>query len=189
MKIKKIMTLAGMGAALAAGIHHWCRSKKIKAGTPKTARNPFEDVWTGVFRENAAVYNGLFSGLLRVYSDSAKKPEKVLREWCQRTHYRWENREADLLCRQHILPAVESADREALKQWAELLLRAAAAAGITREPAQTLVLTPDNMDDYVEWNGAEPEPGDTVRVIAPAWYQSGTLLEQGQCEKTEETLF
>lgn len=57
----------------------------------------------------------------------------------------------------------------------------AAAAGITKETSEKLVLTESNAADYVEWDGNELSPEDEIEVITPAWYQNGKLLEQGQC--------
>ena len=94
----------------------------------------------------------------------------------------------DILCQEHILPLIEAEDREGLIHWASLLLDAAAAAGITKEDAATLVLTESSAGAYVEWNGEELYPDDEIEIITPAWYQNGKLLEQGQCKvkSTEE---
>lgn len=151
----------------------------------------FNQEWTAVLTENARIFNGLYNGLLRVQSGNAKKPEKVLREWCQRTHYKWEHQPVDTLCQEQLVPLIEAEDRESLTRWANLLLEAAAAAGITKEEASTLTLTEDNADAYVEWDGNDLYPEDEIEVIAPAWYQNGKVLEQGQCKKVnagEESL-
>ena len=139
--------------------------------------------WTTVLVENARIFNGLYSGLARVQGGSAKRPEKVLREWCQRTHYKFENQPVDLLCREHIISLIETADKDELMKWASLLLDAAVAAGITKEAENTLVLTEANADAYVEWDGDDLYAEDQIEVILPAWYQNGKLLEQGQCRK------
>lgn len=143
----------------------------------------FRSKWENLLTENAATFNGLFSGLARVQSGNAKRPEKVLREWCQRTHYKFEDQPVDLLCREHIIPLIEAADKDGLMKWAILLLDAAAAAGITKEAENTLVLTEANADAYVEWDGDDLYAEDQIEVILPAWYQNGKLLEQGQCRK------
>ncbi len=155
---------------------------------PETVEDIFRREWTLVLTENARVFNGLFNGLKRVQSGTAKKPEKVLREWSQRTHYRWENEPVDTLCQEQIVPLIEAQDREDLTKWACLLLDAAAAAGIRNEEAETLTLTEENADAYVEWDGNDLYPEDEIEVITPAWYQNGRVLEQGQCRKrnTEE---
>ena len=183
MKIKKTAALFGMGIALAAGVSRWCRSNSVKRKAPEVSREASgSDWWAAALEEDARVFNGLYTGLDRV-SSGAGKPEKLLRQWCQRACHRWENQPVDGLCRERILPLTESSDREALIHWAGILLEAAEKAGITREPSQTLVLTEEQLEDYLEWNGAELEPGDTIRILTPAWHQRGKLLEQGQCEK------
>lgn len=139
--------------------------------------------WTTVLVENARIFNGLYSGLSRVQSDNAKRPEKVLREWCQRTHYKFEGQSVDSLCQENIQPLIEAADRDGLTRWSILLLDAAEAAGITKEETSTLILTESNADAYVEWDGNDLYPEDKIEVITPAWYQNGKLLEQGQCRK------
>lgn len=142
--------------------------------------------WTVALTENARTFNGLYNGLSRVQSGIAKKPEKILREWYQRTHYKFENQPVDVLCQEKIQPLIEATDRDGLHKWANLLLEAAVAAGITREEAQTLVLTETNADAYVEWDGNDLYPEDEIKVVTPAWYQNGKLLEQGQCKKRNE---
>jgi len=178
------IAIGAIGLCAAGAVALYCRQRR-KTVKPAPKQECIEDrflsEWTAVLAEDARVFNGLFSGLQRVISGTAKKPEKVLREWCQRTRYKWENKQADLLCRQHIVPLLEKADRDALTKWASLLLEAAAAAGITRETAQNLVLTEGDSGDYVEWDGNDLYSGDEVEIISPAWYQNGRLLEQGQC--------
>lgn len=90
----------------------------------------------------------------------------------------------DILCQKQIQPLIEAEDREALTKWADLLMDAAAAAGITKEEATTLVLTETNADAHVEWDGNDLYPDDVIEIITPAWYQNGKLLEQGQCKVT-----
>lgn len=142
--------------------------------------------WNVVLSENARVFNGLYNGLLRVVSGNAKKPEKVLREWIQRTHYKFENQPVDVLCQKKIRPLIEAEDRESLTKWANSLLDAAAAAGIKKEEMMELLLTEANADAYVEWDGYDLYPEDKIEIITPAWYQNGKILEQGQCRKINE---
>ena len=153
------------------------------ATEPESTESVFRREWIVLLEENARTFNGLFSGLARVQSGNAKRPEKVLREWCQRTRYKFEDQPVDLLCREHIIPLIEADDKDGLMKWAILLLDAAAAAGINKEAENTLVLTEANGNAYVEWDGDELYAEDQIEVILPAWYQNGRLLEQGQCRK------
>lgn len=177
--------IAIAATALCVGALYLYKRRK-KANTDpkaKTTEESFLSAWTNALTDEARVFNGLFSGLQRIVGGTAKKPEKILREWCQRTHYKWENQQLDTLCQQHIVPLIENTDREALTKWAGLLLDAAAAAGITKETTETLVLTEENDNAYVEWDGNDLYPEDEIEIITPAWYQNGKLLEQGQCRK------
>lgn len=174
----------GFCAVGAVALYCWHRRKHaVSIQKTETVEDRFISEWTAVLTNDARVFNGLFSGLQRVVDGVAKKPEKVLREWCQRTHYKWENAQADILCQRYIVPLIESADWEALTNWANLLLDAAAAAGIRKEETAMFVLTESNVADYVEWDGNDLYPADEIEIITPAWYQNGKLLEQGQCRK------
>ena len=191
-----IMTGAGLYLGAMAVLRWKQRRDRLRGILEKNAaqqeaeapQETFLREWRAVFLKHARVYNGLYSGLQRIQSGTAKKPEKILREWCQRTHYKFEQQSVDLLCQEHIQPLIEAEDREELVQWAGMLLDAAAAAGIKAEKAATLVLTQENADAYIEWDGKELYPEDEIEVIMPAWYQNGNVLEQGQCRvlRTEE---
>lgn len=194
MGMKKLLAAGLAVAAAAAASLYWKFRKRpavvdgeVVYDEPEASIEAiFLREWTAALNENARAFNGLFSGLHRVHSGAAKKPEKVLREWCQRTHYRWENGKVDTLCREQIQPLIASGDAAGLTKWANLLLDAASAAGITREEAASLVLTEENVEHYIEWDDGELYPGDTVELLSPAWYQHGKLLEQGQCHKVNE---
>lgn len=186
MKAGIYIAVAAVGLCAAGAVALYCRHRR-KTAKPiikeETTEDRFVSEWTAVLTKDARVFNGLFNGLQRVVTGVAKKPEKVLREWCQRTHYKWENQQVDTLCQQHIVPLIENADRDALTKWGALLLAAASAAAITMEAAQKLVLTQENVDSYVEWDANDLYPEDEIEIITPAWYQNGKLLEQGQCRK------
>lgn len=185
MKTEIYVALAVAGLCVAGAAVFCCLRRREKGNKGETVEKPIPDPWVAVLTRDARVFNGLFSGLQRVVNGVAKKPEKILREWCQRTHYKWENAPVDILCQGQIMPLVEAADRDGLTQWAKLLLAAAAAAGITKETAKTLVLTEQTVADYVDWEEDDLYPEDAVEIIAPAWYQDGKLLEQGQCKKQD----
>lgn len=171
-----------VGSAVAG--YAWYRRKKAKAHLgEETVESRFIAEWTEVLSNEARLFNGLYDGVYRVANGTARRPEKILREWSQRTHYRWENEAVDILCQEHLVPLIEAVDGNALTKWASLMLDAASAAGITRESAEKLVLTDSNAADYVEWDGNDLYSEDEIEIITPAWYQNGKLLEQGQCRK------
>lgn len=171
-----------VGAVMLYKKLHGKKSAVETVDKPETLEKVFLREWTVALAENAHTYNGLFNGLLRVKNGNAKKPEKVLREWSQRTHYKFENQPVDTLCQEHIQSLIEEEDREGLIKWAKLLLDAAAAAGIQKEESSVLILSEANADAYVDWDGNDLYPDDEIEIITPAWYQNGKLLEQGQCK-------
>ena len=135
--------------------------------------------WKRLLASDAKVYTGMFNSLRRVVDDAATKPEKVLREWCARTSYKWPESEAEQLCRKYLLPAAEAADAEGCAKWAKLLLEAAQGAGISPETAQELTLDDHTVIAYTEWDNQELYPDSRVKIITPAWYQNGGVIEQG----------
>ena len=50
----------------------------------------FLQVWTQALTERAEVFNGLYGGLRRIQSGTAKKKEKIIGEWLNRARYQWE---------------------------------------------------------------------------------------------------
>ncbi len=174
---------------LAASTVYIIRKKEKPLETPEeenTMEKQFRKAWTEKLQENASVFCGLYNSLLSIDNGFNKRPEKVLREWCQRTHYNWEGEEVDLLCQSNIQPLVDILDREALSKWAQLLLQAAAMAGILAEEEHYLVISEDTVDDYIEWSGEKIHSGDDVKILSPAWYQNDVLIDQGVCQKMND---
>lgn len=160
--------------------------KKYNVRNPKKQQadkleDRFQAEWTTVLLTDAKLYNGLFAGMDRVSHKTAKKPEQILKEWNSRTAYKWENSSISELCQKTLVPAIESRDPQLCAKWAELMLKAAQAAGITRETAVELELNETTISAYVEWDGAELYIGDRVKVLHPAWYQKEQVIEQGHC--------
>ena len=187
MKIGSFISAAALGlcAAGAAALYFWHRRKTVQQSVPiaETPEDVFRSEWTGVLTDHARVFNGLYSSVRRVADGTAQRPDKVMHEWCQRAHYRWENEQVDVLCQQYVLPLTESADRDGLAKWGQLLMDASASAGITTETAKTIVLNENNVEAYLNVEGEELYLEDTIEVLNPAWYQKGRFLEQGRCRK------
>jgi len=138
--------------------------------------------WTNVLMSDAKVYTGMYTSLARLADGEARKPEKVLREWVTRTTYKWEDAPITALTRRTLAPAAESGSAQDCAKWALLLLRAAQCAGVTKDRKETVLTLDDaSIRAYAEWDGKEIYPNDTVKVVIPAWYQNGRVLEQGQC--------
>ena len=142
----------------------------------------FVGEWTSALKEHAKVFNGLYGGLQRVVDGKAKKPESVIAEWWTRTRYEWEDQPLAEISREYF----ENVIGEDCEKRASLLLKAATGAGITKEQSETIVLDTISAAAYVEWDGKEIFVGDTVKVMNPAWYQNGHVIEQGHCVLLKE---
>lgn len=169
-------------------VHLYYKRKNRTAikSKPETLEEKFVKVWTQALKESAQTFNGLYQGLTRVVEGKAKKPEKVMREWCARTRYQWEDEQPNALCEEIIIPLLEKKEYEEIGKWAGMLLQAAGDAGITKSEEEKLILDEHNVNDYTEWEGESLYIGDEVEVISPTWYQNGTLLEQGRCQRRME---
>ncbi|MDO4618662.1 MAG: hypothetical protein Q4B31_03970 [Clostridia bacterium] len=146
----------------------------------------FGQLWTTHLTRNARTYIGMFSGIQRLADGTAKKPDKIIKEWCTRTRYNFEESEVNELCMKYLLPLCEQGKGKLIKKWAVLLLDSSKEAGITKETAKELVLDEANVNAYIEWDGEELYTGDRVEIILPAWYLEGNVLEQGNCKKISE---
>lgn len=146
----------------------------------------FIRAWRTAFTEHGDTFNGLYQGLDKIMHGKAKKPERILKEFCQRTRYQWEGKEVAMLTEELVVPILDEDHREELKFWTERLLEAAAEAGISPGKTGEIILTEDNTRDYIDLNGEDLCEEDYVEVISPAWYQNGTLIEQGMCTKQQE---
>lgn len=159
---------------------------------PRALKKRFIKEWTQVLIIDAKIYTGMYASLARVMQGGAKKPQKVFQEWMARTVYQRENSPIAELCKRTLAPVAESGSAKDCAKWAQLLLRAAYQAGITKDCEGTLLTLDDfSIRAYTEWDGQDIYPEDTVKVVFPAWYQKGQVLEQGQCsliiEKSDET--
>ena len=184
MKHKILVLIEAIARRFGAAIR--CLKKLFVRRPAETLENRFQTQWTDILKANAGLYNGLYAGLERVRDKTAKKPEKILKEWHARTVYKWEDSPIAALCEETLAPAVEGADPEICARWAELLLNAAQTAGITKETAEELELDETTIRAYVEWDGGELYVGDRVKVLHPAWYQNGQVIEQGHCTLLSE---
>lgn len=149
----------------------------------ETPEGRFLTGWTEVLSEKADVFTGLYAGLERVAAGRARKPANVLREWRTRTRYQWEGQSIQEITDQCLSPLDENNMPDECAKWARLLLQAAEAAGIEKDPAGALVLDERTATAYTEWDGTDLYMEDTVEVLTPAWYLNGKVIEQGQCRK------
>lgn len=157
----------------------------IRKKAKKSAGNDTPNEWVNILSENSRVFNGLYGGLLRVCEGKSKKPEKIIREWCQRANNRWADEAVDVICKEQIEPLIEKNDVAGIVNYARLLLKAAEAAGITHDEDEFILLDEEKVSSYIEWDGKELEEGLKVEILAPAWYQNGKLIEQGSVRLCE----
>lgn len=179
--MKRIKQLSGAVRAIGETIAQRATGLYEQA-FPRALEKRFIKEWAAVLTTNAKVYTGMYASLVRVADGKSKKPEKVLREWTARAAYQWENSSITELCKRTLSPASESGSAEDCARWARLLLQAAKQAGVTKDRKDTvLTLDDSSIRAYTEWDGQDIYPEDTVKVMLPAWYQKGRVLEQGQC--------
>ncbi|MDO4650027.1 MAG: hypothetical protein Q4B26_15420 [Eubacteriales bacterium] len=152
---------------------------------PTAPEKTFLREWTTHLIAHAKVYNGMFTGIKRVSEGTAKKPEKIINEWCTRTRYKFEDSPVNELCQKYLHPLCEKGDAGEYQKWTRLLLAAAEKAGITYQKEVELILDDTSVMAYIDWDGEELYSGDEVEVMTPAWYQNGKVLEQGHCKKRE----
>lgn len=185
MNNRKLLFAGAISVAL--GNAAYILRKYIFRKPSETLEERFVKEWTQTLTTDAKVYTGMYNSLARLVHGKAKKPEKVLREWVTRTTYQWEDGPLVDLCAHTLTPAAENGSAQDCVKWAQLLLRAAHQAGVTRDRNDDVLTLDDaSIMAYTEWDGREIYSGDTVRVVIPAWYQNGRVLEQGQCTLVEE---
>lgn len=181
----KIFALIKAIARRLSAVLRFLKNLFVRRST-ETPENRFQTQWADVLQANAGLYNGLYAGLERVRDKAAKKPEKILKEWYARTVYKWEESPIAALCGETLAPAVEGGDPEVCAKWAKLLLNAVQSAGVTKETAEELELDETTIRAYVEWDGGDLYVGDRVKILHPAWYQNGQVIEQGHCTLLSE---
>ena len=117
---------------------------------------------------------------------TAKKKGKILSEWWHRTRYQWDGQELTEFCRPVFEKLLAEEPEEEYRKYARLLLEAAAAAGITRDEPGEFTLDELTTNAYTDWEAEQLYLGDRVKVLLPAWYQNGRVLEQGSCQRLDE---
>lgn len=145
-------------------------------------------LWTAELADDGKRFVGLYGGIRQVALNKRRQPEGVLAEWLARTRYRREIDRLTEITAKVLEPAIESRKAAACERCAKWLLTACDKAGIRCENRENLVLSEENLDDYINWGGDPLNAGDVVRVINPAWYQNGILLDQGHCAKDTEVV-
>lgn len=143
------------------------------------AKKFFYSGWYLAFKENAKIYNGMFTPLKRVLEGKSKNPEKVIKELCSRTLYNAENSDTQKLCK--ITAEKLSSQNKKRDKWLSLLMKAVKDASVRCEEKDRIIIDETNINDYIEWDSNELNEGDIVEIMNPAWYQNGKTIEQGHC--------
>lgn len=140
---------------------------------------------TQLFLNDAKKFNGLYKGIYQVSTEKNKKKSKALDEFYKRLSYL---SGYDELIK--MLSAFFPTDKKSFKRLVKLtklILSAMTDANIYHTKIDdVIVLNNDNAMDYQDWDGDEIYEGDSVKIVLPAWYQEGKLLEQGYCTMEKE---
>ena len=147
----------------------------------------FISIWTETLANNAEVFRGLYTSLIRLSEGKAKKKKNVIHEWHKRTEYNINDEKAVKISTEILLPLTENGTDEEFKKFADLLLKAAENAGINQDATGILTLDEKNTNAYTEWDGEPLYLGDEVEVTVGAWYQEGEIIEQGFCNKLKDS--
>jgi len=149
-----------------------------------TKRIKTEQQLAEVLYNNAKEFNGLYNGLNNILLLKNKKSKKALGEFYKRiSHIKgYEGLSRNL---EKYFPADNLPDKK-VKKLAAIVFRAMNKADISHiEQDILIVLTVDNAAHYQEWDGKNIYVGSKVKVVAPAWYQNNTLIEEGFCTLEE----
>ena len=133
-----------------------------------------------VLKSNAKSYDGLFTGVYKITMGNTKRSETVINEWYNRSKNCFPDSSMATL-----IEKILSRDPEGRIAIANAIMFATEKVKITKEKDEELVLNEKNMLAYSEWNGNDLYEGSKVKIISPAWYQNGKIIEQGYCEIIE----
>lgn len=140
---------------------------------------------TQLFTKDAKKFNGLYKGFYQVAVDKNEKKVKALDEFYKRLSYLTDYEELTEILSVFFPTADKSFKR--LAKLSVIILDAVNAANIyCSKKDEVITLTNENASDYQDWDGEDIFEGDTVKIVSPAWYQEGILLEQGYCTLVQE---
>ena len=126
-------------------------------------------------------YEGLYEPIHRL-AGRQRSAVRALAEWKVRTDHLYpQTALAQFLTR---LCASQIAQKHP-ERIAQVLLRSIRRAGVTRDGADTLATDPLRVSAYRALDGSAVEEGATLRVISPAWFCNGLIVEHGIAEVLE----
>ena len=139
---------------------------------------------TELFAEKPDSFKGLYNGLDRIFSGDTKKNFKALNEFYQRISYIHEYAHLTGMM-EKMCPSGQPAPKK-LAKLGKIVRRAIENAGITHSAKDDVIVLDNNTTmHYQAWNGEELYPDNRVKIVVPAWYSGGRLIEQGYCESAE----
>jgi hypothetical protein len=126
-------------------------------------------------------YEGLYEPVHRLCGRQ-KSAARALAEWKVRTcHLYPDSVLARFFARFSTAPIMQKHP-----DWVALvLMRGILSAGVTRDEAQKLTADPLRASAYRALDGTAIEEGALLRVISPAWYCNGFVVEHGIAEVLE----
>lgn len=140
---------------------------------------------TQLFSNDAQKFNGLYKGIYQVSTEKNEKKCKALDEFYKRLSY-LSGYDELIKMLSAFFPTGERSFKKLVKL-SKLILSAAANANIYHTKTDdVIVLKNENALDYQDWDGNDIYEGDAVKIVLPAWYQEGKLLEEGYCTLIEE---
>lgn len=123
-------------------------------------------------------YEGLYEPVHRLCAKQ-KSAARALAEWKIRTCHLYPDSElARFFTRFSAAPIMQKHPN-----WvAGVLMRAILSAGVIRDAAEKLTADPLRASAYRALDGTAIEEGALLRVITPAWYLNGFVVEHGIAE-------
>ena len=123
-------------------------------------------------------YEGLYEPIHRLNARQ-KASSRALAEWKIRTCHLYPDSElARFFTRFSSAPQSQKHP-----DWvAGALMRAIRGAGVTRDDAEKLTADPLRVGAYRALDGTAVEEGSSLRVISPAWFCNGLVVEHGIAE-------
>ena len=137
-----------------------------------------------LFTEKAESVNGLYNGLDRIFNGDATRNSKSINEFYQRLSYIPEY--SDLYALMQKKYPLEDLTPKKLSKLGAAVSGAILHAEITHSSKGELITADrETVLQYQAWNGEELFPDGKIRVVMPAWFQNGKLIEQGFGEPAE----
>ena len=139
---------------------------------------------TDLFINHAKSFEGLYNSIDRILHGENKKNTKALEEFYKRISF-LEGYEKLAYELNKSFPSSDMKPKQ-IEALGEIMSKAMADSGIHHGLRnEVIVLSWQNVLHYQEWDGKEIYPDSKVKIVFPAWYQNGNLIEKGFCSAEE----